>query len=59
MQEEDRTKVKRCRWIYPFNYNTDHRALVVKIGDEGRWVKPYIWKRSNIPDNIKALSVAE
>jgi hypothetical protein len=44
MWEQDRPRVKRCRWISPRNHNSDHRTLVVKLSDKGGWVKPYIRK---------------
>ena len=59
MREENRSKVKRCRWIYPRNHNSDHRALVVKIGDKGGWDNPHISERYKIPDGVKAPPAAE
>ena len=34
IREQDRRKVKSCRWILPPHHNSDHRALIVKIGGE-------------------------
>ena len=31
MQERDRARVRRCRWILPRHHDSDHRALVAKI----------------------------
>ena len=54
--EEERKRVKRCRWVFPPHHNSDHRALVVKIRSRGG-LKRYSKKRETLP--VDPLKVGE
>jgi hypothetical protein len=54
--EEERKRVKRCRWVYPPHHTSDHRALITKIRSRGG-LKRYRRKRETLP--VEPLKVGE
>ena len=59
IRKQDRRKIKICRWVLPPHHNSDHRALIVKVGGEPGGVKQFIKERMNIPDDEKTPAPAE
>ena len=51
--------MKRCQWVRPPHHNSDHRALVVKIGGKPGGVKKYVRQRLDIPAKKKTPPIAE